>query len=71
MQRAAVKVSTSTVPDEGEEPMSESELKVRARRRRALLEEIEQLRRLQSNVVPSRARRARRQQLQRMTRLLA
>lgn len=50
--------------------MSESELKARAQRRSALLAEIEQLRRVRTNVAPQRARRVRRQRVQRMTRLL-
>lgn len=51
--------------------MSERELQVRAQRRRALLEDIEQLRRMRTSVGPMRARRVRREQVQRMTRLLA
>jgi hypothetical protein len=50
--------------------MSEQERRARALRRRALLEEIEQLRRLQLGVA-RRGRRLRREQLQRISRLLA
>jgi hypothetical protein len=51
--------------------MSEQEQRVRAARRRALLEEIEQLRRVRESVAPLRTRRARRQRVQRIGRLLA
>jgi hypothetical protein len=50
--------------------MSEQERRVRAQRRRALLEELEQVRRLRDRVMPQRTRRARQRQVQRMTRLL-
>lgn len=50
--------------------MTEQELERRAQRRRALLVEIEQMRRVRRNVAPQRTRRVRLQQLQRMTRLL-
>jgi hypothetical protein len=46
------------------------ELRARAQRRSELLAEIEQLRRVRTNVAPQRARRVRRQRLQRMARLL-
>ena len=50
--------------------MSEQERRARAARRRALLEEIEQLRRVRENVTPLRTRLARRQRVQRIGRLL-
>lgn len=50
--------------------MTEHERRTRQQRRRQLLEELEQLRRLRSSVAPFRWRRLRREQVQRMTRLL-
>ncbi|HVM28998.1 MAG TPA: hypothetical protein VM433_15175 [Mycobacteriales bacterium] len=50
--------------------MSEQERRVRAARRRALLEEIETLRRVRENVAPLRTRRLRNLRMQRLSRLL-
>jgi hypothetical protein len=50
--------------------MSERERKARDLRRRAVIEELEQVRRLRDRVGAQRYRRARQRQVQRLTRLL-